>query len=625
MTSTPVFELDRDTVRSSSAVITFKKISNNIATITTSLAHKFEIGWQVEIRGVDDTFNGTYVIESLPSTTQFTYAIVNEDIPLAGVVPNGLALVPSPAYVRYPVGDVLLDAFSSKTSFYSEPWDYNTVRILWSLEDAYQAKVDKDIEYELTPLVAITRSAFGYPITPLDGETIFTRNYMHVFASPTNTPVATHFESQKESPDNQFSRPIIEEQSFYDRNLVPGKWYYYSLFFYLKGDYASQRWVAAGQTSSLLPINYKHGEIFYDLVPPYYKIKDQEFTAGTGRSGTLERLLKIVGFEADYTRTLAEGIENSYNIDYVNSVLMHLVGETNLGVEKEAVLGDIRYRSLLAAINGLYEERGSVRGLRNLTFASTKYNSKTIEGINMLSLTDDAEFAFNTGSWGEVANAYSSNIGVVHAGTYNPVTLSSVDEPTSLSTRKKAMSVVKSGSGNSTNGIFIACGLGTGSIINRVHTQENTSFFPHLHGIRCDSSKLYKFSFYSKRIDLTASSIYAGIMWFNPPVDNTFNWTTDYIDKDEVLYPAGTGVDGTTFTVYSCQGYAPYPAKYAGTGHVYAVPYIVFGNSAQRYVSTCMFSPELNSANTFPLVQTDITLTLGTAETIGSQYLLGDQ
>lgn len=49
--------------------------NNNVVTITTSAAHNFAIGAQVTIAGVTDTsFNGTFVITSIPTATTFTYA-----------------------------------------------------------------------------------------------------------------------------------------------------------------------------------------------------------------------------------------------------------------------------------------------------------------------------------------------------------------------------------------------------------------------------------------------------------------------------------------------------------------------------------------------------------------------
>ncbi len=53
--------------------ITNKQLTSNVATLTTSSAHGFSVGDPVTIIGVDSTFNGTYNVNSVPTTTTFTY------------------------------------------------------------------------------------------------------------------------------------------------------------------------------------------------------------------------------------------------------------------------------------------------------------------------------------------------------------------------------------------------------------------------------------------------------------------------------------------------------------------------------------------------------------------------
>lgn len=56
------------------ATVSQKGLANNVATITTSAAHGFTVGKTVTLTGVDSTFNGTYTIATVPTTTTFTYA-----------------------------------------------------------------------------------------------------------------------------------------------------------------------------------------------------------------------------------------------------------------------------------------------------------------------------------------------------------------------------------------------------------------------------------------------------------------------------------------------------------------------------------------------------------------------
>lgn len=58
-------------------------LTTNVATITTSAPHGYSTGDSVVVDASNNTFDGTYTITSIPSTTTFTYAKVNADIPSA--------------------------------------------------------------------------------------------------------------------------------------------------------------------------------------------------------------------------------------------------------------------------------------------------------------------------------------------------------------------------------------------------------------------------------------------------------------------------------------------------------------------------------------------------------------
>lgn len=59
---------------SAALTVSNKALTSNVATITTSAAHGLFVGDSVKITGVDTTFNGTWTIATVPSTTTFTYA-----------------------------------------------------------------------------------------------------------------------------------------------------------------------------------------------------------------------------------------------------------------------------------------------------------------------------------------------------------------------------------------------------------------------------------------------------------------------------------------------------------------------------------------------------------------------
>jgi hypothetical protein len=76
----------------STKAISNKAITSNIATLTTSTAHGFEIGQSVTVSDVDATFNGTYTITAVPSTTTFRYAKTASDVTSTAVSPAGSVL-----------------------------------------------------------------------------------------------------------------------------------------------------------------------------------------------------------------------------------------------------------------------------------------------------------------------------------------------------------------------------------------------------------------------------------------------------------------------------------------------------------------------------------------------------
>jgi hypothetical protein len=74
------------------ASVSNKSLTSNIATLTTSSAHGFEVGQKVVVADVDATFNGTYTITAVPSPTQFRYAKTATDVVSTVVTPAGTAV-----------------------------------------------------------------------------------------------------------------------------------------------------------------------------------------------------------------------------------------------------------------------------------------------------------------------------------------------------------------------------------------------------------------------------------------------------------------------------------------------------------------------------------------------------
>ena len=69
-----------------------KVLTSNLATLTTAAVHGItQVGTLVTITGVDSTFDGTYVIHSIPANNQFTYVKVATNVSTVSVSPVGVA------------------------------------------------------------------------------------------------------------------------------------------------------------------------------------------------------------------------------------------------------------------------------------------------------------------------------------------------------------------------------------------------------------------------------------------------------------------------------------------------------------------------------------------------------
>lgn len=63
-----------------------KALTSNVATLTTATAHTYLVGDIVVVASVDATFNGTYAITSVPSSTTFTYAKTASNVSSTAIV-----------------------------------------------------------------------------------------------------------------------------------------------------------------------------------------------------------------------------------------------------------------------------------------------------------------------------------------------------------------------------------------------------------------------------------------------------------------------------------------------------------------------------------------------------------
>lgn len=82
------YDLIYAVVDETSYVITNKVLTTNVATLTTSSAHGFSVDQTVVISGVDDVFDGSYVITDVPTNTTFKYSRTHADVASTAVKPT---------------------------------------------------------------------------------------------------------------------------------------------------------------------------------------------------------------------------------------------------------------------------------------------------------------------------------------------------------------------------------------------------------------------------------------------------------------------------------------------------------------------------------------------------------
>jgi len=98
-------ELDVDKIFPTITVsINNKALTTNVATLQTTAAHGLCVGMEITITGVDATFNGTFTITGVPTTTTFTYAKVASNVSSTAVSPVGTGTTNIIHFIDYNTG-----------------------------------------------------------------------------------------------------------------------------------------------------------------------------------------------------------------------------------------------------------------------------------------------------------------------------------------------------------------------------------------------------------------------------------------------------------------------------------------------------------------------------------------
>jgi len=143
----------------SRAYISNKALTSNLATLTTNAAHGIsQVGTIVTVQGVDATFDGTYVIHSIASSTSFTYVKTTANVSSVAVSPTGVATftpVTSGFTISNKVAQNYVATLTTGSAHGISAGDYIAVTIGDTIYDTLQAQV----------IAVPTTTTFSYTVT----------------------------------------------------------------------------------------------------------------------------------------------------------------------------------------------------------------------------------------------------------------------------------------------------------------------------------------------------------------------------------------------------------------------------------------------------------------------------
>ena len=144
----------------STATVNNKALTSNVATLTTAAAHNFLVGDRITVAGVDATFNGTYAITAVPSSTTFSYAKTSANVTSAAVSPTGTA----DAVTRRKFAGVVRDASDTKLKFFQDATTKPSSTINFSEAGLSYADIKVD-DIEANVITATGNGSFGGTLT----------------------------------------------------------------------------------------------------------------------------------------------------------------------------------------------------------------------------------------------------------------------------------------------------------------------------------------------------------------------------------------------------------------------------------------------------------------------------
>lgn len=165
------------TIATITKTVTNKALTSNVATLTTSADHTYLVGDVVVVTGVDATFNGTFNITAVPTTTTFTYSKTAGNVSSTAVSPTGTAAVSARrkfAGIARDATDGVIKVFKDATTkptstvnFSEAGLTYATVKMggaeigsVTNTEIGYLSGVTSSIQTQLSSKAAATNPVF---------------------------------------------------------------------------------------------------------------------------------------------------------------------------------------------------------------------------------------------------------------------------------------------------------------------------------------------------------------------------------------------------------------------------------------------------------------------------------
>lgn len=183
--------------------------------------------------------------------------------------------------------------------------------------------------------------------------------------------------------------------SYDDSTLVPGRFYYYSIFVNDSSlDPGSGVWWRAGDAYNQTVADKGWRDRFWSFIPNQYKRLDPTtdlLDQIDQENYQLKRFLDIFGYHADMLETQQEALLGINNPDEFSYAAIAAAGQ-QLGINTEYELGPRIARSRVKNATYIDQQKGTTSGLQNLMSAASGWVVDIVEGQNYLLSADQSSF-----------------------------------------------------------------------------------------------------------------------------------------------------------------------------------------------------------------------------------------